>query len=98
MSADNSKVNSIVKMSAFQQNKAVKKKTKIKSKFQFSVVSADTKKRIVNDLDVNEMFDCSTALRYKSFLKNSLKINTCVVLVRIIITFPNQGFLELIKL
>ena len=45
-------------MSAFQQNiKAVKKKTKIKSKFQFSVVSADTKKRIVNDLDVNEMFD-----------------------------------------
>ena len=38
----------------------------------------------------------SMVLRHASYWKNTSKINTCVVLIRIIITFANQIFQELV--
>ena len=36
----------------------------------------------------------STALRYEYFAKDTLKINTCYVLIRIITTFINKTLLK----
>ena len=39
------------------------------------------------------MFGCLAALRREFYLEQTSKINTCIVLIRIIITFANQIFL-----
>ena len=53
----------------------------------------------VNIRDRNLQFDISRgsmALRCRSFSKKTLKRSTCTVLIRIIITFGNQIFLQFI--
>lgn len=40
----------------------------------------------------------STALRHRSSLEETSKIDTCIVLIRAIITFSNKIFLELIQM
>ena len=55
MSSGNDTINSIIKKVAFHQSiKAIKKKFKIKSKFPFNLVSTETIKRIINDLDIKK--------------------------------------------
>ena len=53
MSSRNDTINSIIKKLACHPSiKAIKKKFKIKSKFSFNLVSTETIKKIINDLDI----------------------------------------------
>ena len=53
MSSGNDKINSIIKKFAFHPSiKAMKKKIKTKSKFSFNLVSTETIKRTINNLDI----------------------------------------------
>ena len=55
MSSENDTINSIIKNFAFHRNiKAMKKKFKSKSEFSFNHVSTETRKRIINDLDIKK--------------------------------------------
>ena len=55
MTSRNDTINSIVKKFAFHPNiKAIKKEFKIKNEFSFNLVSAETIKRIINDLDIKK--------------------------------------------
>ena len=51
----NDTINSIIKKFAFHPSiKAIKKKFKIKNEFSFNLVSTETIKRIINDLDIKK--------------------------------------------
>ena len=53
MSSRNDPINSIIKKSACHPSiKAIKRKLKIESKVSFDLVSTETIKRIINDLDI----------------------------------------------
>ena len=53
MSSRSDKINSIIKKLACHRSiKAIEKKFKIKSEFSFNLVSTETIKRIINDLDI----------------------------------------------
>ena len=55
MSSRNDTINSIVKKFARHPSiKAIKKKFKIKSEFLFNLVSTETIKRIINDLEIKK--------------------------------------------
>ena len=57
MSSRNDTINSIIKKSAFHPSiKAIKKKLKIKNEFLFNLLSTETIKRIINDLDIKKAF------------------------------------------
>ena len=55
MTSRNDTINSIIKKFAFHPSiKAIKKKFKIKNEFSFNLVSTETIKRIINDLDIKK--------------------------------------------
>ena len=55
MTSRNETINSIIKKFAFYPNiKAIKKKFKIKNYFSFNLVSTETIKRTINDLDIKK--------------------------------------------
>ena len=55
MSSGNDTINSSIKKIVFHQSiKAIKKKLKIKSEFSFNLVSTETIKRIINDIDIQK--------------------------------------------
>ena len=56
MSLGNDTINSIIKKSPFHRSiKTIKKKFKIKSEFSFNLVSTETIKIIINDLDIKKV-------------------------------------------
>ena len=66
-------INSIIKKFAFHPSvKAIKKKFKIKSKFSFNLVSIETIKRIMNDLDIKK---ASSGEIPTYLLKNAITID-----------------------
>ena len=75
MSSRNDTINSVIKMFACHPSiKAIKKKFKIKSEFLFNLVSAETIKRIINDLDIKK--DSSTEIPTYLFKKCDFILDT----------------------
>ena len=80
MSLRNDTINSIIKKFACHLNiKAIKKKFKIKSEFSFNLVSTETIKRIINDLDITKAF--SSEIPTYLFKKCDFILDTVTVCV-----------------
>ena len=80
MSSGNDTINSIIKTFAFHSSrKAIKKIFQIKIKFLLNLVSTDTIKRIINDLDIKKA--CSGEIPTYHFRKCEFILDTVTVCV-----------------